>query len=183
MSARDTYPEYGVWATMKMRCNNPNTKSYPNYGGRGIKVCPRWERFHNFYEDMGPRPDGGMLERIDNDGNYEPSNCRWALRLEQANNKTSNHTLTVDEETLNVSEWARRLGCVPSAILYRLRKGWSEKDAVTVLIPERPNSKLTMKQATEIRRLVKTHSYSALAPRFGVTKTTIRNIALNKIFK
>ncbi len=81
-------PEHEAWAAMRKRCENPRHAAYPNYGGRGVRVCQRWQSFENFYEDMGSRPSPlHSLDRVDNDGGYEPANCRWATKSEQASNR------------------------------------------------------------------------------------------------
>ena len=82
-----SHPLYRGWSAMKQRCINPSNSSYRIYGARGIKVCDRWQKFENFLEDMGERPKGLQLDRIDIDGNYEPSNCRWVTPLDNANNR------------------------------------------------------------------------------------------------
>src|SRR5258708_6328911 len=80
-------PEYKVWKTIRDRCNNPKSKKYPYYGGRGIKLCERWNDYENFIADMGPRASGMTIERVNNDGDYEPSNCKWATQAEQNRNR------------------------------------------------------------------------------------------------
>lgn len=93
------------------RCYNPKNHKYPRYGGRGIKVCERWHNFENFLKDMGEPPPGTTLDRFpDNDGNYEPGNCRWATREQQANNCSSNRLLEVDGQIHTMSEWSKITG-------------------------------------------------------------------------
>lgn len=97
-------PEYAVWSMLRQRCNNPRNAKYPRYGGRGIRVCERWETFANFIADMGPKPGPGYsLDRIDNNGNYEPSNCRWATAKEQAHNRHTSFELRGLSPTIEFS--------------------------------------------------------------------------------
>jgi hypothetical protein len=110
MSKRTVTPEYISWRAMRKRCRNPRYDAYKNYGARGITICDRWESFDNFLADMGPRPAGMSLDRIDNDGNYEPSNCRWATRYEQGRNTRKCHYRLINGELLTTSEAAIRLG-------------------------------------------------------------------------
>ena len=124
---------YGLWQGMIGRCERPNTAGYMRYGGRGITVCARWRKsFSAFLEDMGPRPDGTSLDRINNDGNYEPSNCRWATRSAQQNNRDANRRLEHNGATKSLTEWAREIGISPEAITARLRRGWEIEHVFSV---------------------------------------------------
>jgi hypothetical protein len=110
---------------MRARCRNERHRQFKNYGGRGITICERWNEFENFLEDMGSRPSAQhQLERIDNDGNYEPSNCRWATRVEQANNKRTNRFVTIANRTLQLTEWARAAGINKGTLHRRLSRNW-----------------------------------------------------------
>ena len=114
-------PEYQVWKAMRQRCKNPHNKDYHHYGGRGISVCERWESFHNFIADMGSRPDGFSLDRIDNDGDYRATNCRWANQYEQVNNSRHNHFLEYRGKRLTLSQWASFLDLPASTVRCRVR--------------------------------------------------------------
>lgn len=112
---------HGVWMNMRARCSNPKNTEYHNYGGRGIKVCERWDRsFENFLADMGECPPGLTIERNDNNGNYEPGNCRWATYREQGRNKRNNCHITFRGRTMILADWARELGVDPGT----LRREW-----------------------------------------------------------
>lgn len=125
--------EYKVWAKMKERCFNPNTKEYHNYGGRGITVCDSWKNsFTQFYQDMGPRPSKKhSIDRIDNDGNYEPGNCRWATREEQSRNKRVNRVVIFQGKRVLASDLSRDAGMGRSTVADRMNAGWDLVEAVT----------------------------------------------------
>ena len=103
-------PTYKSWAEMWARCSNSNHISYHNYGGRGISVCERWESYRNFLEDMGPRPEGSSLDRLDGSLGYCPENCRWSSRLTQNRNRRANIMLSLDGHTRCLAEWAEISG-------------------------------------------------------------------------
>lgn len=114
---------FGVWQSMLQRCNNPRDAQYANYGGRGVKVCTRWLEYANFAQDMGQRPsDKHSIDRIDNGGNYEPANCRWALPAVQLRNKRNNIFLTHDGRTQVLSDWAKEYGLNAGTVYTRLMR-------------------------------------------------------------
>jgi len=123
---------YFVWTEMKQRCENPKNDSFVNYGARGISVHPTWsESYEAFRDYMGPRPPGMTVERIDNNGNYQPGNVRWATRAEQNSNRRNVRLIEFAGETLSVKAWSRRLGLSPEAVRVRLRRGWPIERALT----------------------------------------------------
>lgn len=105
-AAKDKMPEYRTWSSMKYRCYNKKNKAFAYYGGRGIKVCFEWKNdFLAFYHDMGPRPNGMSLDRIDHNGDYSPSNCRWATPTQQTRNRRNVLLYTINGETKALAEW------------------------------------------------------------------------------
>lgn len=127
---RGRTPTSITWMNMKQRCSNPKSPDYDRYGGRGISYDPSWERFDNFLRDMGERPGGMTLDRIDNSGNYNRNNCRWADIATQTNNRSDNRFVTYKGETLTVMQWSRRTGIKYSTMLNRLKSGWTIKEAL-----------------------------------------------------
>lgn len=135
-------PEYNTWIGMKRRCAGTcGGHSDIRYAGRGIKVCERWENsFENFYEDMGPRPSPKhSIDRIDNDGNYSPENCRWALNKQQANNRSSNKFFTMNGETLTIPQWCEKLNLHKGTVQSRIQRGHSFEEAIKPT--EKPRTK------------------------------------------
>jgi len=115
--------EYRIWHDMHRRCRDPKNKNYASYGERGIRVCDDWSSFDAFYRDMGPA-NGLTLDRIDNDGNYEPGNCAWATLEAQARNRRNNRLLTHGGETKCLTEWAEIAGIDRNVFKQRIRRGW-----------------------------------------------------------
>lgn len=127
-------PEYEAWANMKTRCYNSRRRSYARYGGRGIRVCERWlHSFENFLADMGrkPGPEYSLDRYPNNDGNYEPENCRWATLAEQLSNTRRNHRVTFNGETLTITEWEQKYRFPNGVIKWRLLHGWSIEEALS----------------------------------------------------
>jgi hypothetical protein len=126
---------YNSWISMFTRCYNPSCEEYHNYGGRGITICERWWKFENFYADMGDRPEGMEIDRFpDNDGNYEPGNCRWATKPQQMRNTRVNRLIEFRGRAQCLQDWAKETGLSAPVLHYRLRVGWSVEQALTTPI-------------------------------------------------
>lgn len=122
-------PEYYCWKNMLSRCYDSTDVSYQNYGARGIQVCSEWLIFESFLASMGVRPDGHSIERIDNDGDYEKKNCRWATRDEQMANTRVNRLVTYKGQTKTITQWGKELGLSRGVLAYRL-KHWKDLETV-----------------------------------------------------
>lgn len=127
-------PIYEAWSHMKQRCLNSSDKNFHHYGGRGISICEEWHEFLPFYEwsITNGYKEGLSLDRIDNNGNYEPGNCRWTDRITQQNNRRNSIYLTVDGITLPCAEWARRTGIPKNTLRGRILLGWNPKDIISI---------------------------------------------------
>jgi hypothetical protein len=124
--------EYRTWQMMRARCKDVKCKDFQNYGGRGIRVCEEWDRsFSAFLKDMGLKPKGMSIDRIDNNKNYEPGNCRWATRQEQNSNTRANQFITFNGLTLTHAQWERKMDLGEGRIYARLKRGWTEQEALT----------------------------------------------------
>lgn len=174
-------PEYTAWINMRARCYKRYSDSYEYYGGRGIKVCDRWlNSFENFAEDMGLRPPGHSLERMDNSKDYSPDNVCWATHETQMNNTRFNKIVEWDGREQTVSRWARELGIDPSNLSHRLLK-WPKEKAMTRAGDER-GLKLTKEDAEAIRVFydIEDVSQAELGERFGVSQTMVGKIVRNE---
>lgn len=134
---------YSCWCVLKRRCTDKNFIGYSDYGGRGITFCERWKKFENFLADMGDKPKGMTIERIDNDGDYEPLNCKWATIEEQNNNTSQCVFIEKDGLRLTISQWAKKLGMRYLTLYGRIKYyKWSIERAFTVPVrSQKRNSK------------------------------------------
>ncbi len=124
-------PTHNTWCAMKQRCNYQSSDEYVNYGGRGIRVCQRWsDSFDTFFADMGERPEGMTIDRIDTNGNYEPSNCRWATIAEQNRNRRSTILVDRDGATMCIKDWCDELGLDVDCVYGRIRRGETPERAL-----------------------------------------------------
>lgn len=132
-AARDKQSHiYRVWKSMRKRCNNPKSKDFRLYGGKGVKVCSRWQDFKNFHDDMAASYQPGLeIERLDSNGDYSPENCKWGTEREQALNTNRAHLVTFRGETLNLSLWAERFGLAYELLRQRLKAGWSMEESIS----------------------------------------------------
>lgn len=124
-------PEHNIWSSMRARCHDARNPKYARWGGRGIRVCERWQSFEAFLADMGPRPGPGYsLDRIDNNGDYEPGNCRWATAKEQASNTRRNRYVELSGERMTLSEFLRRYGLGDRSVRVKLALGMTAEQIV-----------------------------------------------------
>ena len=163
---------------MMARCYSETHMHFQHYGGRGIEVCARWHDFDAFAADMGERPLGCSLERIDNDLGYSPENCRWATAKDQANNRRNNTVIEANGVEMTITQWADRLGTSASTISARIDMGWSVEDAVN--IPVTRNKELTLGD--------RTMNLMQWAKATGIAYTTIvsrfnRGLPANEVLK
>lgn len=124
-------PGYRHWRSVVQRCVDPNVDSWRYYGGKGVTVCDRWREYANFLADMGPKPPGMQIDRIDGSKGYEPGNCRWVTPTENIRNRSNTRRLTARGETLTLTEWSERTGLGYTTIKERVRRGWSAEDALS----------------------------------------------------
>lgn len=164
-------PTYRTWMAMIQRCTNPNKSNYKYYGGRGIAVCEKWRTFAGFLEDMGERPDGTTIDRINGDAGYSRENCRWASRVVQASNKPGCvRMVTVDGVTTTLSEACRRRGLKIGTVWERLKAGMSDEAALKTPLKRRMTSAEKVCIATDPR------SYREIMAEYGISGSYINKL-------
>lgn len=169
--------EMSIWGGMMQRCYNSNATYYKYYGGRGIKVCKRWHTFIDFYNDMGKRPSiKYTLDRIDTNGNYELSNCRWATREQQFNNRRDTHYLSYNGKTLSVRQWSRELKISSSTLHERIKRNWSTEKILSTeaLTPEEGGKRSAKACQYLITFKNETRPFREWAKLLGITRQALR---------
>lgn len=173
---------------MLARCFNPKTKGYEGYGGRGITVCERWRfSFENFLADMGKRPSAvHSIDRVDNNGNYEPTNCQWRTEKEQQNNKRDCRYITYQGQTKTLTEWSEHYGFKRGVIAGRLALGWTLEQAFSLpsgvrRLAEMPWAKLTVAEVIAIRS--DSRSQKAIAQHYGIGQSAISYVKSRKAWR
>lgn len=170
-------PIHTVWLGMRERCFNLKHVSYHRYGGRGITVCQRWDEFPNFYADMSPTYQKGLtLDRINNNRDYTPENCRWVPRNVQANNKSSSRLITYQEEPHTEAEWARILNIKRSTLQRRLNSGWPFERILAEDVSAHGHGKLSDEAIRAIRALEGKLSQKNVGAKFGIAQSTVSKI-------
>lgn len=173
--------EYNIWAMMRQRCNNPEAKNYRSYGGRGIRVCERWAKFDNFLADMGTAPSPAhTLDRIDNEGDYTPQNCRWADVEKQQNNRRNCIHVTAFGETKTIAQWARATGLSRDMVQHRLYVMKMEPEVA--LIAERMswNQRAVLQMDLQGNVLQRFESLAAVRAQYGKSASSVWNALAGK---
>ena len=178
------HPLYDIWRGMMTRCYRETNAAYHRYGGRGIRVCKRWHSFRHFVSDMAPRVPGRSIDRIDNDGDYKPSNCRWATAQQQGRNSVSARLITWRGQTRCVAEWAEHLGIVRNTLFMRLRKTTNPDELFAPIPRGSGNPALTPTKVRAIRAAPALRgSGRGLAKKYGVSPALITLVRNRQIWR
>lgn len=178
---------HNSWRGMKERCTNPKNSHWHIYGAKGIKVCESWLCFDGFLKDMGFRPDGMTLDRIDGNLNYEPGNCRWATPKQQSRNTDRNVWIEWGGRRQTLEDWAAELGLFKDGLKYRIARWGIERAMTTQKIPNGSHAAMSDLQVIEVRKARATGGArwgaTALSKKFGVDKSIIQQAANGKSYK
>lgn len=180
--------EYSSWLAMRARCDRPTSDQYQYYGARGITIDPSWQKFENFFADMGPRPRSMTLDRKDNNGPYCKENCQWVEHKAQCRNRRSNVMITVGNETNCITYFAEKFGIKPSVLMKRIRRG-VEADKLfstePISLEDRIGAVLNKETVLEMRALYAKNDITVneIARRFKINKETVRDAIMGKTWK